>query len=108
MLRHKKRLIRRSIVPMVFGAMFLFYIPTSANQGKRTIVFEEARIEGKIRRPQLVLIKAQQRPSFEPMVIQGMGKEMNIVEFVSESVIEGSPYREPFSFSGTQITNYSP
>jgi hypothetical protein len=73
-----------------------------------TIVFEEDRIEGKIRRPQLVLIKAEQRPEFEPMVIQSIGKEMNIVEFVSESVIEASPYRGPFEFNGTAITGYTP
>jgi len=31
------------------------------------IIFEEQKIEGKIRRPQLVLIKADQRPTFPPM-----------------------------------------
>jgi hypothetical protein len=79
-----------------------------AKRSSNTIVFEEDRIEGKIRRPQLVLIKAEQRPSFQPMVFQSVGKEMNIVEFVSESVVEDSPYQGPFRFDGTKISNFAP
>ena len=40
---------------------------TVSTSGIKQMVFEEQKIEGKIRRPQLVLIKADQRPEFNPM-----------------------------------------
>jgi hypothetical protein len=72
------------------------------------IVFEEQRIEGKIRRPQLVLIKAEQRPTFQPMVMQSFGRSTNIVDGVSQQLIEKSPYQKAFRFAGKKIANYSP
>jgi hypothetical protein len=81
---------------------------TASQKKIKTIVFKEQTIEGKIRRPQLVLIKAEQRPDFTPMVIQSMGKNMEIVEWVSQDVIEQSPYSKAFEFQDTRIVNYSP
>ncbi len=72
------------------------------------MIFEEQRIEGKIRRPQLVLIKADQRPDFSPMIIQSMGKNRNITEQVTPSVIEESPYDDAFQFNNKRIRNYVP
>jgi hypothetical protein len=72
------------------------------------IVFEEQRIEGKIRRPQLVLIRAEERPHFTPMVMQALADTSNIVDFVSESVIEASPYDDAFDFRGTAASGYAP
>ena len=69
------------------------------------IIFEERQIEGKIRRPQLVLIKAEQRPGFEPMVMQSLS-DFNIIEFSKGSVIEKSPYDKAFTLEGDKITNY--
>jgi hypothetical protein len=74
----------------------------------KSMVFEDQRIEGKIRRPQLVLIKAEQRPEFKPMVMQSFGKLNNITNSVNEKVIEDSPYKGPFLFNGTEIINYDP
>jgi hypothetical protein len=73
---------------------------------KQRIVFEEQQIEGKIRRPQLVLIKADQRPEFPPMVIQGLSKQGGIASFVSEEVIESSPYDGAFELDGDKVSNY--
>lgn len=78
------------------------------DSGIKTLVFETQHIEGKIRRPQFVLIKAELRPNFTPMVMQSLAGGASIVEFVSESVIEGSPYDEPFEFENTEISNYVP
>lgn len=74
----------------------------------KKLIFEEQRIEGKIRRPQLVLIKAEQRPEFQPMIMQSYGKIDNIVRSVNEEIIDASPYKEPFQFDETKIKNYVP
>lgn len=72
------------------------------------IIFEEQKIEGKIRRPQLVLIKADQRPSFPPMVMQSYGKTDNIAGFVDQSTIENLPNQNAFQFEGAGISNIVP
>ena len=72
------------------------------------MIFEERRIEGKIRRPQLVLIKAEQRPEFDPMVLQSLGKTGDIAGAVDKSILEASPYDGAFRFRGTRIDNYVP
>jgi hypothetical protein len=74
----------------------------------RQIVFEEQKIEGKIRRPQLVLIKADQRPEFGSMVMQSMGKTKNIAMLVDEKLIEEAYHKDAFQFKGTKIINISP
>ncbi len=89
----------------------------SPNQAKLTekgkaavqkIIFEEQKIEGKIRRPQLVLIKADQRPSFPPMIMQSAGKNDNVASSVNPAILESQLYKGAFEFKGTAITNYVP
>ncbi len=72
------------------------------------MIFDERRIEGKIRRPQLVLIKAEQRPEFDPMVLQSLGKTGNIAGAVDKAMLETSPYDGAFQFRGKRIVNYIP
>jgi len=72
----------------------------------KKIIFEEQRIEGKIRRPQLVLIKADLRPEFEPMIMQDLGKSGKVAGAVSDDVINDSPYNKAFRFQDTKINNY--
>lgn len=72
------------------------------------MVFEEKRIEGKIRRPQLVLIQADQRPEFEPMILQKMGKSADITASVDKDIIEDIPNSFFFRFEGTRISNMKP
>lgn len=100
----------RQYVYPTFLSVLLLYSSLYASQDKKLqrIIFDEQRIEGKIRRPQLVLIKAEQRPEFVPMVMQSVGTNSNITEFVDESVIEKSPYSGAFTISGDKITNLSP
>ena len=93
------------IVISVFAAMAL------AEEGKRKIrriEFDEQQIEGKIRRPQLVLIKAEQRPTFAPMLMQSLAGNTSVVEFVAAETIEKSPYDQAFKFNGMKISNYVP
>ena len=73
-----------------------------------TIEFEELQIEGKIRRPQLVLIKAEQRPNFTPMVMQSLDSDINVAVFSSSETVEKSPYGGVFKFEGEKISNYVP
>jgi len=72
----------------------------------RQIIFEEQKIEGKIRRPQMVLIKADQRPIFSSMGLASLGRNDNIADFVDQSVIEKTPNQDAFQFDGTRISNY--
>jgi hypothetical protein len=72
----------------------------------KKIIFEEKKIEGKIRRPQLVLIKADQRPTFSPMVLQGLGSGTNILQSVKNDLITDSPYKGAFQFNDIEISNY--
>jgi hypothetical protein len=88
--------------------VFSLVLPLFAKADVQTIIFEEKKIEGKIRRPQLVLITADQRPAFTPMILQSLGKNANITSTVNESIIEDSPYKKAFRFEGTKIINYSP
>jgi hypothetical protein len=84
--------------------------PPSGNAQKKRnlqqIIFEEQKIEGKIRRPQMVLIKADQRPAFSPMVMPSLGRNDNFVEFIDQSIIDKMPNQEPFQFEGVRIINY--
>lgn len=74
----------------------------------KQMVFEDQKIEGKIRRPQLVLIQAEQRPEFKPMVMQSYGKLDNLTNSVNDKIIDNSPYSGPFRFNGMEIQNYLP
>ena len=79
-----------------------------ADDDVKTIVFDELQIEGKIRRPQLVLIKAEQRPNFTPMVMQSLDSDINVAVFSSSGALEKSPYNGVFKFEGEKISNYVP
>jgi hypothetical protein len=104
--------IRYHAVLIIVWAIFFSLVPAASGaDGTQTVkkmVFDERRIEGKIRRPQLVLIKAEQRPDFEPMVLQSLGKTGNIAGAVDKSMLERSPYDAAFRFRGSRIENYIP
>lgn len=74
----------------------------------KKMVFEEKRIEGKIRRPQLVLIQAEQRPDFEPMILQSLGRGGDITGSVDKDIIDDIPNRGPFKFENSRIINMIP
>jgi hypothetical protein len=85
--------------------------PKITERGKaavQKIIFEEQKIEGKIRRPQMVLIKADQRPAFPPMIMQSAGKNDNVASSIDPSLLESPAYKGAFKFQGTAITNYVP
>lgn len=82
-------------------------VPAKSSSVKQ-IVFEEQKIEGKIRRPQLVLIKADQRPEFSPMIMQSIGKTKNIASLVDPDVVEFTPDKGAFLLEGTRIMNIVP
>lgn len=88
--------------------LLLFLVSSLFSQKKRTIIFDEKQIEGKLRRPQLVLIKAEQRPEFSPMVMQSLDSDVNAVRFSKETIVEESPYGGAFIFNGHNISNYTP
>jgi hypothetical protein len=79
-----------------------------ATSSVKQVVFEEQKIEGKIRRPQLVLIKADQRPDFGPMVLQGRGKTKNLAATVARDLVEDASFNRAFRFEGTAIVTPAP
>ncbi len=97
----------KRISPLPFLIIVLLIIPQLllAQGNKERIVFEERQIEGKLRRPQLVLVKADQRPDFQPMVMQSLSN-LNVFEFSKGDVVEKSPYSGVFQFNGQKISNY--
>ena len=105
--------MNRVVAVSLSAILFLSGVSTatsvdSEQKNIKKLVFEERRIEGKIRRPQLVLIKAEQRPEFEPMIIQSLGKTGNITGAVDEEILERSPYDGAFQYRGERIDNYIP
>ncbi|MGE5672180.1 MAG: hypothetical protein ACM31E_12090 [Fibrobacterota bacterium] len=101
--------MKRSLILKMY--LFLILLAGSsiaAPESVKKMVFEEQRIEGKIRRPQLVLIKAEQRPEFKPMVMQSYGKNDNLLNSVNDQIIENSPYKMPFQFDGNRVKGYEP
>ncbi len=99
--------MRKIIVISFICLLFSFSSVFSAKPVKQ-LIFEEKMIEGKIRRPQLVLIKAETRPRFEPMVMKSVDKGMNVEEYTSGESVEGSQYEGPFKMDNYKITNYKP
>lgn len=95
-------------IPQVASILLIFMFSLIYADDIERIIFDEVQIEGKIRRPQLVLIKAEQRPNFTPMVMQSLDSEVNVSVYSSGEVVEKSPYSEAFEFDGERITNYVP
>ncbi len=95
-------------ISLIITLIFFMYTSAADDKGVQRIVFEEFQIEGKIRRPQLVLIKAEQRPKFTPMVMQSLDSDVNVSEYVNDAIVEQSPYSGAFKFDGTVISNYKP
>jgi hypothetical protein len=116
-----KKIIFHYFIPLLFVAIIcpLACHSVSAAEGSQTkitekgkaavqkIIFEEQKIEGKIRRPQMVLIRADQRPSFPPMIMQSAGKNDNVASSINPSILESRLYKGAFEFQGTTITNYA-
>lgn len=86
------------------------FTPAFSDTGKQVhrLIFDERRIEGKIRRPQLVFIKAEQRPEFQPMVMQSLGTSIDLLELARGSSIEWSPYAGAFEFNRGRVSNCVP
>jgi hypothetical protein len=105
--------MKRSVLFYLYTLLFaILQTPVFAqdpnSSSVKKIIFEEKHIEGKIRRPQLVLIKADQRPEFDPMVLQSMGTGSNVLQTINKDLINDSPYKGAFQFKDMEITNYVP
>ena len=74
---------------VLFGSCFLF-------GQKKEIVLGEFRIEGKLKRPQVVLIAAEKRPKFKPMAINQIYVKGDILALINKDVFEGKAYEKAF------------
>lgn len=99
------KIVKTFFTIIIFG-VFVSVRAQDEDNSVKQIIFEEKKIEGKIRRPQLVLIKADQRPEFTPMVLQSLGTGTNILQSVENDLITDSPYKGAFQFKGLIISNY--
>jgi len=62
----------------------------------KEIVFEETVIEGKVKRPQVVLIAADQRPVFQPMAINNFRDTVSTwADRVDPEVFEQNRFEAP-------------
>ncbi|HON11812.1 MAG TPA: hypothetical protein PLE24_13175 [Chitinispirillaceae bacterium] len=96
-------------LPFYLPITILLLLSTVFGAGDvKKLVFEDQLIEGKIRRPQLVLIKADQRPVFNSMVLQSKGKAADISAAISDDIIQEFPYKGPFRIENSKITNIEP
>lgn len=103
-----KKMILNNTIAKIFIIVFTSVLIVNGAGDVKKLVFEEKMIEGKIRRPQLVLIKAETRPEFEPMVMKSVDKGMNVEEYTNGNSVEGSPHKGPFEMRDYNITNYEP
>jgi hypothetical protein len=92
----------------VVGVLSAAGLSHAAQNDISRLILDEQRIEGKIRRPQLVLIKAETRPSFGPILMEASAQDGNIVRSANDALIEQTPHDGPFRFSGADISNYKP
>ena len=74
----------------------------------KQIVFEERAIEGKIRKPQLIMIKAEQRPEFGPIVMKSIDKEINLAEYTESPSVENALNALPFRIRDFRVVDIQP
>jgi len=89
-------------------SLVLFLAAPLSAQKVRQMVFEDRAIEGKIRKPQLVLIKAEQRPVFGPIVMKAHDRELNLTEYLEGETVEVSPFKIPFRLKGMDVVKIVP
>jgi hypothetical protein len=78
--------------------LFLCLLAAGMVQGKgNEMIFDESVIEGKIKRPQVVLITADQRPVFEPMAINSSSDTTNLFDRVNTLVFEQDRLEDAFN-----------
>ncbi|MEW6042048.1 MAG: hypothetical protein AB1633_11055, partial [Elusimicrobiota bacterium] len=78
--------------------LFIFFLISFAfSKESKPLIFEKQIIEGKLKKPQVVLISTQQRPRFEPMAIELLkeGTKEIFVE-VNPEIFESYKYNNPF------------
>ncbi len=69
-----------------------------ATTSTRIMTFEKQVIEGKLKKPQVVLISSEQRPRFEPMAIELLKKsDEGLFPEVNEGIFESYQHKIPFS-----------
>jgi hypothetical protein len=96
------------LIAGVMGLLSVAGMSLAAQSDLSRLILDEQRIEGKIRRPQLVLIKAETRPSFEPILMEGSAQQGSLLRSANDALIEQTPHDGPFRFSGSDISNYKP
>ncbi len=74
------------------NVLFLFFMVAlmfvSVMAGGKELIFKETIIEGKIKRPQVVLISANSRPVFGPMAINSYEDSTELINTISSEIFE--------------------
>ncbi len=69
---------------LLLGSISLF----AESKKIRELIFEEQQIEGKIKRPQVIMIAADTRPKFKPMMMNIATSEGDITASINPEVFE--------------------
>ncbi|MBN1983952.1 MAG: hypothetical protein JW795_20655 [Chitinivibrionales bacterium] len=101
-------MIQALLSVLASGVFFLIFGQDASRQQVQRFVFEERTIEGKIRKPQLVLISVEQRPDFKPMVMQSLDHEIVLPQLGMTPEIETTPHDGAFTFEHMKIANFVP
>ena len=96
----------RPLLLIAFASVSVFAVPAvKKDEPIRKIVFTDAKIEGKVRRPHLVVIKAIARPIFSPLVtISAVPTPGDL----SDQTIDRDPYASPFLFDEGGVRDVVP
>lgn len=89
---------------LVFFLILFMFIAVSLSQEpgrSKTLVLEAAKIEGKIKKPQVALISLERRPVFKPIALSNQDVRKDILESIDKNVFESRTYLSPFDVGET-------
>jgi hypothetical protein len=72
-------------------------VKTEKAKSKAAFTLEEFNIEGKLKKPQMVLISADERPRFQPMAINKYNSKNDLMSTIDQSIFEYEIYQKAFS-----------
>jgi hypothetical protein len=70
--------------------------PGAKSKTKAAFTLEEFTIEGKLKKPQMVLISADERPRFQPMAINTYTSKEDLLSTVDRRIFEYELYQNAF------------
>jgi len=70
--------------------------PAAKAPPKAVLTLDEFTIEGKLQKPQIVLISAEERPRFQPMAINKFSRQEDFLANIDKNIFEYEAYQKAF------------